>query len=251
MKNFFIVFIIFSSFKSFSWSKDGHEIIAQIAKHYLKKPVLDSVQKYLDTLSFEKAATWMDDQRKNHDFDYLKSWHYVNIPKDKTYVETEKPDLINQLQVAINNLKNHKKLNADEINFNLKVLFHLVGDLHQPLHCGYLEDKGGNDIELHYLKKKDNLHHIWDKDLITSNNIDSTFCISFARSLSNKQIRKIKKVNIMAWVVESRAYLPFIYDIKDNTINNEYILTSNEIITLQLVNAGIRLASILNICFMK
>ena len=107
MKNILILIIIFASFKSFSWSKDGHEIIAQIAKHYLKKPVLDSVQKYLDTLSVEKASTWMDEQRNNHQFDYLKPWHYVNVPKDKTYVKTEKPNLINQLQLAINNLKRH------------------------------------------------------------------------------------------------------------------------------------------------
>jgi hypothetical protein len=251
MKNLLILFIIFASFKSFSWSKDGHQIVAQIAKQYLNKPVLDSVQKYLDTLSFEEASTWMDDQRKNHEFDYLKPWHYVNIAKDATYVKTEKPNLINQLQLAIKNLKNHKKLNATEINFNLKVLFHLVGDLHQPLHCGYLEDKGGNDVELHYLKRKNNLHHVWDNDLIASNKIDSTSCLGFTRGLSDKQIQKIEKIDIMAWVNDSRFYLPFIYDIKDSTINNEYILTSNEIIILQLSNAGIRLASILNSSFSK
>jgi hypothetical protein len=68
----------------------------------------------------------MDDQRKNHAFDYLKPWHYVNIAKDATYVETEKPNLINQLQLAINNLKNHKKLSASDIAFNTKMNYILV-----------------------------------------------------------------------------------------------------------------------------
>jgi hypothetical protein len=122
MKNLLILIILSSSFKSFSWSKDGHEIVAKIAKSYLKKPVLDSVQKYLDTLSMEKASTWMDEQRNNHQFDYLKPWHYVNVPKDKTYVKTEKPNLINQLQLAISNLKRHKKLTSAKNNvvFRLK-----------------------------------------------------------------------------------------------------------------------------------
>ena len=71
MKNILILIIIFASFKSFSWSKDGHEIVAKIAKSYLTKPVLDSVNKYLDTLSFEEASTWMDEQKRNHAFDYL------------------------------------------------------------------------------------------------------------------------------------------------------------------------------------
>ena len=93
MKNIIILIILLTSLKSYSWSKDGHEIVAKIAKHYLQNPVLDSVQKYLDTLSFEKASTWMDNVRSNHEYDYLKPWHYVNIAKDKTYVETEKPNL--------------------------------------------------------------------------------------------------------------------------------------------------------------
>jgi hypothetical protein len=251
MKNILILIIIFASYKSFSWSKDGHEIVVKIAKSYLTKPVLDSVNKYLDTLSFEEASTWMDDQRKNHAFDYLKPWHYVNIAKDKTYVATETPNLINQLQLAINNLKNHKKLSASDIAFNLKIVFHLVGDLHQPLHCGYLEDKGGNDIDLEYLGKKDNLHHVWDKRLIETNKIDSAFCISFINSMDPKQVKKMSKINVLDWVNESRTLLPFVYDFKENQLNSDYSLMSNEVVTIQLIRGGIRLASVLNSCFSK
>ena len=251
MKNLIILIILFSSFKSFSWSKDGHEIVAKIAKSYLTKPVLDSVNKYLDTLSFEEASTWMDDQRKKHEFDYLKPWHYVNIAKDKTYVETDKPNLINQLQLAINNLKNHRNLTTAEINFNLKIVFHLVGDLHQPLHCGYLEDKGGNEIELEYLGKKDNLHHVWDKRLIETNKIDSSFCITFINSMDPKQVKKMSKINVVDWVNESRTILPFVYDFKDKQLNSDYFLISNEVVTIQLIRGGIRLAAILNTCFSK
>jgi hypothetical protein len=251
MKNLLILIILSSSFKSFSWSKDGHEIVAKIAKSYLKKPVLDSVNKYLDTLSFEEASTWMDDQRKNHAFDYLKPWHYVNIAKDATYVETEKPNLINQLQLAINNLKNYKKLPASDIAFNLKIVFHLVGDLHQPLHCAYLEDKGGNDIDLEYLGKKDNLHHVWDKRLIETNKIDSAFCISFINSMDPKQVKKMSKINVLAWVNESRNLLPFVYGFKDKQLNLDYSLMSNEVVTTQLIRGGIRLAAILNSSFSK
>jgi hypothetical protein len=251
MKHILILFIIFASFKSYSWSKDGHEIIAQIAKHYLKKPVLDSVQKYLDTLSMEKASTWMDEQRNNHQFDYLKPWHYVNVPKDKTYVKTEKPNLINQLQLAISNLKRHKKLTSAEIAFNLKVVIHLVGDLHQPLHCGYFEDKGGNEIELEYLGKKDNLHHVWDKSLIATNKIDTALCISFINTMNPKQLKKMQKINVLNWVKESRTLLPFVYDFKDKQLNTAYVQSSNQVVTLQLIRGGIRLASILNIAFSK
>lgn len=251
MKKIIILIFVLTSFKAFSWSKDGHEIVAQIAKSYLTKPVLDSVQKYLDTLSFEQAATWMDDQRKNHDFDYLKPWHYVNIAKDATYVKTEKPDLINQLELAINNLKNHKKLSATEINFNLKIVFHLVGDLHQPLHCGYLEDKGGNTIDVLYLNRKGNLHHVWDKSIIESNKIDSASCALVIKRMNKRQLKKMSKINVQAWVNESRTILPFVYDFKDNQINSEYSLKGKKIVTMQLSGGGVRLASILNTAFTK
>ena len=81
---------------------DTHPAIATVE---LLRILLDE-----EKLSFEEASTWMDEQKRNHAFDYLKPWHYVNIAKDKTYVETETPNLINQLQLAITNLKNHKKL---------------------------------------------------------------------------------------------------------------------------------------------
>ena len=145
----------------------------------------------------------------------------------------------------------HKNLSAADIAFNLKIVFHLVGDLHQPLHCGYLEDKGGNDIELKYLKKKENLHHVWDKSLIENNKIDSAFCISFINSIKPKKIRAIAKINVLAWVNESRSLLPFVYDFKDNKIDSAYIQSSGEVVTMQLIRGGIRLANVINTAFSK
>lgn len=252
MKNALILFIlILSSFKSFSWSKEGHEIVAQVAKQYLTKPLIDSIQKYLDTLSFEEAANWMDNVRSNHDFDYLKPWHYVNIPKDATFVQTDKPNLINQLQFAIDNLKNRKKLTPSEIGFNLRIIFHLVGDLHQPLHCGYFDDKGGNDKKLLYLGKEDNLHHVWDKSLIATNKINSDSCLALIKTYSEADIKKIQKIDILSWVNESRTYLPFVYDYDGHDINVTYVLKSDPIIKKQLSYAGIRLAGILQQVFSK
>jgi hypothetical protein len=51
---------------------------------YLNKGVKDSVQKYLGTMTFEEASTWMDDVRSDHSYDYMKTWHYAvqrgNLP---------------------------------------------------------------------------------------------------------------------------------------------------------------------------
>ena len=253
MKKVFILFIVLviGNFKAFSWSKDGHQLVAEVAKHYLKKSIIDSVHSYLDTLTFGEAANWMDNLRGKTEYDYLKPWHYVNIPKDKTYVKTEKPDILSQLQLAIDNLKNRKKLTHSEISFNLKVVFHLIGDIHQPLHCGYFDDKGGNEIKLTCMDHKDNLHHVWDNSIIQNLKITTDTCINFSNKMSRRKIKKIQKTNLLSWVNESRLLLPNVYNFSNNSIDQNYINQNKPIIIKQLTNAGLRLSYVLNVIFKK
>jgi hypothetical protein len=44
----------------------------------------------------------------------------------------------------------------------LRMLIHIVEDVHQPLHTGHLSDKGGNDVKVQWFGKESNLHSIWD-----------------------------------------------------------------------------------------
>jgi hypothetical protein len=48
----------------------------------------------------------------------------------------------------------------------LKYLVHLVADVHQPLHAGYAEDRGGNSYQLQAFMRGSNLHAFWDSGLI-------------------------------------------------------------------------------------
>lgn len=69
-----------------AWGKEGHQIVAQIAQQYIGGPGRDTINYYLNGLSFEEAATWMDEIKSDHQYDYMKSWHYINIERDATYV---------------------------------------------------------------------------------------------------------------------------------------------------------------------
>ena len=56
----------------------------------------------------------------------------------------------------------------------LSFLIHLIGDAHQPLHCGHAEDKGGNDIALAGLgssRARTELHAVWDTGLFHTTRI--------------------------------------------------------------------------------
>ena len=43
-----------------------------------------------------------------------------------------------------------------------------MGDLHQPLHAGRAEDRGGNDIQVQWFGEGSNLHRVWDSDMLES-----------------------------------------------------------------------------------
>jgi hypothetical protein len=38
--------------------------------------------------------------------------------------------------------------------------------MHQPLHCGFADDRGGNTVKVIYSGKRINLHEFWDQQLI-------------------------------------------------------------------------------------
>lgn len=234
-----------------AWGKTGHQIVAQIAKAHLEPGVLDSVQKYLGTMSFEDAATWMDDVRKDTSLNYMKPWHYVNVEKDKTYVKNNEPNIINELEIVISDLKNRKGRKNEDINFSLKQLFHLVGDLHQPLHAGYGVDKGGNDIKVKHEGKDKNLHWAWDSEIIKSKKITYEQVEKKASKLSSKKLKAVQIIDVMAWMNESRSYLPKIYKFKNNELDQKYMDKNAKIIEKQLMLGGLRLAAVLNDSFKK
>ncbi|GAB4450248.1 MAG: S1/P1 nuclease [Bacteroidales bacterium] len=244
-----ILIVLFSliSFFSFGWGEVGHHIIVQIAKAHVTKNIQDSVNKYLGTMSWESASTWMDDMRRNAEYAYFKTWHYINIEKDMPYdsAKTGTDNVYVQLQNAINNLKNKKNLSLKQITFNLKILFHLMGDFHQPLHVGYGIDRGGNEIKVNFLGKRTNLHAIWDTDIIEQANIS----FENVNALSQKKIYKnLKEVNLLKWMTKTRKMLVAVYHFS-NPIESKYIEDSKHIIQHQLLLAGLRLAQILTITF--
>ena len=243
--------LIFNFKDSNAWGSKGHKIVAQIAKSFLEKPVIDSVQYYLGSMSFDEASVWMDEIKSDHEFDYLKPLHYANVEKDKTYVATNKPNIINELESVLNVLKTPGARDKDKVNMALKELFHLVGDIHQPLHCGYFDDKGGNTVQVRFMEKGSNLHKVWDSEIIESKSIATVDCLKLYKNLTKADISEIQKINILSWMNDSRKLLANAYDFQDNKLGQDYINKNAPIIEKQLLIAGVRLANILNIYFKK
>jgi hypothetical protein len=251
---FLLIFTLLFKAISFSygWGATGHNIVADVAKSYVAKDIQDSVNKYFGDMTWESASTWMDEIKSNHQYDYMKVWHYLDMEKGEKYDDTiaKGNNVIVQLQKAISNLMNKSKLTKDEINFNLKILFHLMGDFHQPLHVGYGVDKGGNTIKVTFNGKSTNLHHIWDSDIIEYKKITFDNIKKLLSKLSQHKINKITEGDIMKWMVQTRNYLDAVYSYTP-VISEDYINKSYTIIENQLLYAGIRLGYTLNNIFKK
>lgn len=244
----FLVSILIFPVKTFAWGKKGHALVAEVAFNYLDENTKKIVLQYLDGTTIEDAANWMDNIKSDHSFDYMKPYHYANFEKGANVEETNGSNIIYQLNQTIKDLQNKKNLTNEQIKTKIQIIFHLIGDLHQPLHVGYGDDKGGNTVEIYYNYKVTNLHSLWDSGIIESKNINLGDCIS-SNKFSKLELDKIKEINVVNWGNDSRNLLDKIYKINANNPSDEYIDSSVNLIKTQIFKAGVRLAAVLKQAF--
>lgn len=245
----FSIFFVITPKCCFSWYQKGHQIISEVALSYLDSTTKANVQKYLGNTSFEEASIWMDMMRYDYKYSYMNTWHYINIEKGEIYKASNDENIINELDKVLQQLKNRKLLSNDEVKKNLLVLFHLIGDLHQPLHVGYAIDRGGNNIHVNYLGYATNLHSVWDDEIIQHESISTKNCLDLYNSLTKEQVDRIKKINTIDWMMQSRSLLDNVYNFSDSKINDSYSKKMKPIIEKQLLYAGLRLTAVLKSCF--
>lgn len=241
---FLVSVLILSTTNGFAWGKKGHSIVAEIAFHNLDAKTKQNVLNYLNGMSIEDAANWMDSMRSDKSFNFMKPYHYIDFEKGSEVTELSGDNIISILNKTLKDLDNIKTLSNDEVRTKLFYLFHLIGDLHQPLHVGYNDDKGGNTVQVSFFGKGSNLHAEWDSDIIEYKGLtlDEVLKINAVKDIDYSSI---KKIDVLAWAKESRLYLKNVYDFKGAKVTDEYIDSNYPIIKHQLLYAGIRLAAVL------
>tara|TARA_B110000503_G_scaffold3990_1_gene5238 strand:- start:74 stop:604 length:531 start_codon:yes stop_codon:yes gene_type:complete len=172
---------------------------------------------------------------------------------DQTYEQAEKNpkgDLVTGINTCIKIL-NDKNSSDDEKNFHLKMLVHFMGDLHQPMHIGRKEDKGGNSIQVEWFGKGSNLHRVWDTNMIDDWEMSYIELADNADDLSKIQIETIEKGTLIDWVNEVHVVTNEVYNSVEKGENLRYKYSYNHFGTVrtQLQKGGIRLAKVLNDIF--
>src|SRR6185436_2956752 len=163
-----IVLLFIYSQTVFGWGVTGHRAVGLIAERNLSPTAKKKLEKILAGESIAMVSTWMDEIRSDSTYNHTTDWHWVTIETGKTYEESAKNpngDVIMTIDRLIAELKS-KKLSAKQELEHVKMLIHLIGDIHQPLHVGCCDDQGGNRVRLKWFREDSNLHRVWDSDMI-------------------------------------------------------------------------------------
>lgn len=241
------------SVSSEDWGKTGHRAVGEIASKYVSRKARKAIAELLDGNSLAEVSIYADEIRSDSKYRKYGPWHYVNIPTDKTYEAIEKAkggDIIVAINECIKVLKNISATKEDRA-FHLKLLVHFIGDLHQPLHAGRAEDKGGNDIQVRWFNEGSNLHRVWDSDMIDFYKMSYTELTKNRTQLSKKEIKAIQSGSLMNWVYESRDLSKKVYASANSgdKLGYEYAYIYLPIAREQIEIAGLRLAKVLNHIF--
>ncbi|HLS30000.1 MAG TPA: S1/P1 nuclease, partial [Flavobacteriaceae bacterium] len=142
MRKYLILITLLTGLVTFAnapqWGKTGHRTTAEIADQYLTDKTKAAITDLLDGYSTAFVSTYADEIKSDRNFDEYSAWHYINIPEGKTYVEVKDdlgPNIISAIKKAKKGLKD-PTTPREKKQFYLKMLIHLIGDLHQPLHIG-------------------------------------------------------------------------------------------------------------------
>jgi hypothetical protein len=246
--SFLLVFPLLIN-QAFAYGQTGHRVVGLVAEQHLSKKARKKVLQILENNSLAEVANFMDDVKSDHAYDHTHDWHWVTIPDNQNYEQTQKNphgDVIMKIEELVQTLKNGKLTPAQEQE-NLKFLVHLVGDLHQPLHVGGQDDMGGNNVKLLWFGQNSNLHRVWDSDIIEGKDLSYTELTAFLGEPDKAQIKNWQNNNVRAWATEMMIYRPQVYAIpQDGKLGYRYSYDNFNTIQKLLLQGGIRLAGLLN-----
>jgi nuclease S1 len=235
-----------------AWGPKGHQIIAYIAEAHLTEATRQRIKAILPTNgTLAKASIWPDEIRKA--LPQLNPLHYVDVPRGESKYDRERdcPQrncIVEAVTWYLTVLKSNDSPVAEK-QIALDYLVHLVGDLHLPLHVGFLDDLGGTKTKVTFHGKTQTLHELWDSGMLETEN-------GTARAMAKLLDEECDPGDRIAWQAgtptdwanESLALtIEYVYPLPEShEISEEYLKRAIPILHQRLVQAGVRLAWLLN-----
>jgi hypothetical protein len=231
-----------------AWGPVGHRAVGRIAERHLAPETGRQIAALLGPERLTYVGTWADDIRSDPAWAKAESWHWVTIQPGQTYAESKK----NPAGDVLEAIARFERILADaaaprtERQQALKWLVHLVGDIHQPLHVGRGDDRGGNEVVVLWFGEPSNLHSVWDSGLIGRSDLSSTELAEKVDIASAEDVKAWQASSPLDWAAESSATLDKVYTLGDRKLSFRYIFEQWPTVERRIAQAGVRLAGLLD-----
>src|SRR5712671_6894787 len=150
-----------------AWGDTGHRVVCEIAFRISAPEIRAEIRRLIQMDSefdfFRDSCIWPDHPRKRA------SDHFINLGRDAAGIGPDEQcptagsctltAIEEDMGVLSSSSSDEEKLQS------LKFLGHWVGDIHQPLHVSFEDDRGGNNIRVNG-QCRTNLHSAWDTCLL-------------------------------------------------------------------------------------
>jgi hypothetical protein len=227
-----------------AWGTQGHQVIANLAYAQLTVKAKTEVDRLLalePSATLASISTWADETRNKT----TAAWHYVNFPRETCTYDAARDchdrqcvvgAIDKQLAVLASNAPDEKRMLA------LKYVVHLVADVHQPLHAGYADDRGGNTYQVQAFSRGTNLHAMWDTGLIENAGLDAATMTAklLAMPVAAGDLDAAHAAAESCRIVGTAGFYP------ERKVGADYVGKFTPVMEEQLAAAGVRLAAILN-----
>ena len=242
-----------------AWGGEGHRIVALIAEGHLSPKTRQSIETLLGEQTLADVANYADLVRNRRP--ETANFHFVDIPISRNSFDRsedcqEDPARGDCVIAAIERYAkeaNRSNLTMGRRRFALKFIVHLVGDMHQPLHCADDNDRGGNSVKVSWFGRRGkgiNLHSVWDRLIIEEAGLDEVeFADALEELFTTQQAKDFQKGTLTDWANEAHLLAKkFAYGKlpEDRALGQQYYDATFEVVDMQLYRAGVRLAHVLN-----
>jgi hypothetical protein len=234
-----------------AWGSMGHAIVADIADRVLSSRAREEVRRLLGGRGMASVAMWADEIRKQRR--ETSRWHFVNIPREAAGYDAARDCARGQCIVAA--LERQLEILGDPSRGPrartdaLKFVIHLAADLHQPLHCIDDGDRGGNDVKVRWFGRKTDLHRVWDSDILAQARLSTAQQTARLRERVLEMPRRdaLQLGSVRDWVDEAHGLAVDAYALPPGRqLGAEYYASVSDVVDLQLMRAGLRLARLLD-----
>lgn len=250
---------LLASAPAYSWGYAGHEYFGQTTYAYLTPQARAWVDEHLQRVeesSLATATTWADRVRGTPEGDAMGPLHFANIPPHANEFKMSRdcPQRRCVVGAAFDAIDVLFDPNADKQAQaeQLRKLAHWVSDLHQPLHLGFAEDRGGNDIVVLFKGEEHNLHRLWDTLIVREQGLPAPAELATDHPLPKQPFTMQKNAWYQAveqWATESNQLAresAYAHVTPGAPLSEAYLDEARQVIQQQLIVSAQRMAQLLN-----